>query len=81
MRAGEPDGPIKKGTYILDSAGRSVYGDAMSKRNSNPNVRKAIEKTVGLKAAKKLEVDHIKPLADGGKDVLENIQLLPKKVH
>lgn len=52
----------------------------MTKRD--PEVVKKFLKTKGLKKApKNKEVDHKKPLADGGKDKPNNLQILNKKEH
>ena len=51
------------------------------KRPSNRPIRKAIGKAIGKKLPKNIQVDHKKPLKDGGKHTLRNIQLLPKKLH
>jgi 5-methylcytosine-specific restriction endonuclease McrA len=52
-----------------------------NKRKYNSKIRKKLNKLFGKKKAQELEVDHIKPLADGGKDTKKNIQLLTKKEH
>lgn len=51
------------------------------KRPSNQPIRKAIEKVIGKKLPKTLHIDHKIPLKDGGKHVLSNIQVIPKKLH
>lgn len=53
----------------------------MKRRPSNQPIRKAIERVTGKKLSKNIHVDHIKPLKDGGKHTLRNIQLLHKRVH
>jgi hypothetical protein len=44
------------------------------------NLRRKVEKVVG-KLPPRIHVDHVVPKADGGTDVPQNLQLLPKKVH
>lgn len=50
----------------------------MAKRK---NLRKAVERASGVKIPKALEVDHKVPLAEGGSNAAENLQLLPKAAH
>lgn len=51
------------------------------KRKVSNVVRKVAEKVVGRNAMKRYEVDHKIPIADGGKDALANLQVIPKGAH
>lgn len=44
------------------------------------NIRNSVESVVG-KLSSNIELDHIRPLADGGADDLGNIQPVSKAVH
>ena len=56
-------------------------GENMKKRPSNKPIREAIEKIIGRKLPKRIEIDHKIPLKDGGKHTPGNIQLLTRKKH
>ena len=54
----------------------------MKKQKRDPKVLERFLKKEGLtKTPKGKEIDHIKPLADGGSDTVRNLQLLTEKQH
>jgi len=53
----------------------------MPQRKVAAAVRQAGEKVLGKKRMKALEVDHIQPLAEGGKDTLKNLQVIGEGAH
>jgi 5-methylcytosine-specific restriction endonuclease McrA len=44
------------------------------------NLRSKVEQVTG-KLPSNIHVDHVKPLAKGGSNALNNLQLIPEKVH
>jgi 5-methylcytosine-specific restriction endonuclease McrA len=54
----------------------------MKKQKRDPKVLERFLKKEGLtKTPRGKEIDHIKPLVDGGSDTVRNLQLLTEKQH